>query len=162
MTYELDTRLPFLIGTLSLVTMVWLAISLADPHIQQHRKISNRPLHALRAIGNMAKDCRFSSAGFMAAINSKSGEYTTLLFQSLGVAVTLFGAIQALEPARGRSWIHYPLVRPDECTHVLSIRPHCYLPADYHHGMVTRPSCGCGSFCCIACVLSYTAHCRAI
>ncbi|QQS21956.1 MFS transporter [Candidatus Saccharibacteria bacterium] len=101
MTYELDTRLPFLIGTLSLVTMVWLAISLADPHIQQHRKISKNPLHALRAIGSMANILLFLFAGFMAAINSKSGEYTTLLFQSLGVAVTLFGAIQALSSLLG-------------------------------------------------------------
>lgn len=94
-TYAIDHNLPFILGFISLLVMLWLAISFTYPVDHSDRKAKN-PFKAVANIVSWQNIALFVFAGFTAGVANKGGEYRELLFQDIGVAVALFGLLLAL------------------------------------------------------------------
>lgn len=94
-TYAIHHNLPFVLGFISLLVMLWLAISFTYPVDESDRKAKN-PFKAFANIVSWQNIALFVFAGFTAGVANKGGEYRELLFQDIGVAVALFGFLLAL------------------------------------------------------------------
>lgn len=96
-TYAIDPTLPFWLGFVSLGMMVLLTVSMVTPHVdhETHRPIKN-PWRALQTAVTLQTIPVFLLVGFLSGITNRVGDYSTLLFESLGIAVALFGGIQAV------------------------------------------------------------------
>lgn len=94
-TYAIDHTLPFLIGFVSQLIMVWLAISFIYPNNETDAPVKN-PFNAVRSIVSLENIALFIFAGFTTGIAFRGGEFKELLFQDIGIAVALFGALAAL------------------------------------------------------------------
>lgn len=99
-TYAINHSLPFILGFISLLVMVWLAASFTYPKDHSDKKGKN-PFKAVRNIVTLQNIALFIFAGFTAGVANKAGEYRELLFQDIGVAVALFGFILALASVVG-------------------------------------------------------------
>lgn len=108
-TYAIDHSLPFWIGFVSLLAMLWLTVSFTYPDIPETHKEPKSPFNALRSIVTAQNVTLFIFAGFAAGISNKGGEFRELLFQDIGVAVSLFGIILAVGSLLGAVfgwWVH--------------------------------------------------------
>lgn len=96
-TYAIDPSLPFWLGFVSLGMMVLLTMSMTTPHVdhETHKPIKN-PWRALQTVVTLQTIPIFLLVGFLSGITNRVGDYSTLLFESLGIAVALFGGIQAV------------------------------------------------------------------
>lgn len=94
-TYAINNNLPFAIGFVSLLIMLWLAISFTYPKHESEVKGKN-PFAAVRNIVTAQNIALFIFAGFMAGVANRGGEYRELLFKDIGIAVAIFGFLLAL------------------------------------------------------------------
>lgn len=94
-TYAINNNLPFAIGFISLLIMLWLAISFTYPKNASEVKGKN-PFAAVRNIVTAQNIALFVFAGFMAGVANRGGEYRELLFKDIGIAVAIFGFLLAL------------------------------------------------------------------
>ncbi|MFZ1301301.1 MAG: MFS transporter [Candidatus Microsaccharimonas sp.] len=102
LTYSINHTLPFIIGFLSLVGMLWLAYSFVHPPVDvDPKRPPKSPLRAIKSIVTAQNVTLFIFAGFMAGVSNKGGEFRELLLQDIGVAVGLFGFIVALSSLVG-------------------------------------------------------------
>jgi MFS family permease len=94
-TYTIDKRLPFLIGFLSLVTMVWLAASMKNPKLAQKKQVhagaKKNPIRALRSVVTTRNIFLFIFVGFLGGVGNQSTQFRELLFQGIGIATIWFG-----------------------------------------------------------------------
>lgn len=100
-TYPINHALPFIIGFLSLVAMLWLTIRFKHPVMQQDVKERKSPIQAIRSIVTIQNLTLFIFSGFLAGVANKGGEFRELLFQHIGIAVALFGFILAIGSLAG-------------------------------------------------------------
>lgn len=94
-TYSINNNLPFALGFISLLIMLWLAVSFTYPKNHSDKKKKN-PFTAVRSIVTAQNVALFIFAGFMAGVANRGAEYRELLYQDIGVAVALFGVLLAL------------------------------------------------------------------
>jgi MFS family permease len=99
-TYAINQRLPFILGFVSLLMMVWLAASFTYPTDHNDKKTKN-PFAAVRNIVTLQNIALFIFAGFTAGVANRASEYRELLFQEIGVAVALFGFLLAISSIVG-------------------------------------------------------------
>lgn len=99
-TYAINQRLPFILGFISLLMMVWLAASFTYPTDHNDKKTKN-PFAAVRNIVTLQNIALFIFAGFTAGVANRASEYRELLFQEIGVAVALFGFLLAISSIVG-------------------------------------------------------------
>jgi MFS family permease len=99
-TYSINHNLPFIIGFVSLLMMLWLAISFTYPKNESDTKSTNS-LSAVKSVVTIQNLVLFIFAGFMAGVVNRSAEYRELLFEDIGIAVTLFGLLLALGSIAG-------------------------------------------------------------
>jgi len=101
-TYSIDHNLPFILGFLSLVVMLWLVISFRYPDVpEEHTALKKNPFSAIHNIVSLQNIALFIFAGFMTGISNKSGEYRELLLQHIGVPIVLLGVITAISSVVG-------------------------------------------------------------
>lgn len=105
-TYAINHNLPFILGFISLLTMLWLAISFTYPINYQTKEVKN-PFSAITSIVSWKNFTLFIFAGFAAGISNKALEYQTLLFENIGIAVALFGFLYALSSILGAIFDNY-------------------------------------------------------
>jgi MFS family permease len=94
-TYSINHSLPFLLGFVSLVIMLWLASTFTFV-AAQHNKARKNPIEATKSIITPQNIALFIFAGAMAGVSNRGGEYRELLYQSIGVKVALFGLLLSL------------------------------------------------------------------
>jgi MFS family permease len=94
-TYTINKTLPFIIGFISLLIMLWLSISFTYPEHETHTN-KKHPLSAAKLIVTPQNISLFIFAGFLAGVSNKAAEYRELLYKDIGVAVALFGLLLAL------------------------------------------------------------------
>jgi MFS family permease len=94
-TYAINPNLPFVLGFVSLLVALWLAISFTYPTNHSDQK-SKDPFDAVTSIVSWQNVALFIFAGFMAGISNKAYEYRELLFQDIGIAVSVFGLLLSL------------------------------------------------------------------
>lgn len=99
-TYAIHTSLPFVLGFVSLLVMLWLVISFEYPHDQTEKKVKN-PFTAVRSIVTWQNIALFLFAGFTTGVANKGSEYRELLMQDIGIAVSLFGVFLAISSLLG-------------------------------------------------------------
>lgn len=92
-TYTIDHNLPFFIGFLSLCAMSGLAYSFTFPKTETAETEGKHPLHAARLVVTKQNVALFIFTGIMTGIATRGGEYRELLFESIGIAVSLYGII---------------------------------------------------------------------
>lgn len=96
-TYAIHPSLPFWLGFASLGMMTVLTASMTVPHVDHEtHKPSKNPFSAIRLVATAQTIPIFLLVGFLSGVSNRVGDYSTLLFESLGIAVALFGGIQAL------------------------------------------------------------------
>jgi MFS family permease len=105
-TYAINHNLPFILGFISLLVMLWLAISFTYPTNHQTKEVKN-PFSAIANVISWKNVTVFIFAGFAAGISNKALEYQTLLFEKIGIAVTLFGFLYALSSILGAVFGNY-------------------------------------------------------
>jgi len=94
-TYSINHNLPFALGFISLLIMLWLAVSFTYPKNQSDKKSKN-PFTAVRSIVTPQNIALFIFAGFMAGVANRGAEYRELLYKDIGVSVAIFGVLLAL------------------------------------------------------------------
>lgn len=94
-TYALDPSVPFVLGFISLLVMLWLTVSFVYPRVEKSFTAPKSPLIALKSIVTAENVALFLFAGLTAGLSNKGGEFRELVLQDLGVAVSLFGLILA-------------------------------------------------------------------
>ena len=99
-TYAINHSLPFLLGFVSLVIMLWIALNFTFPERKTESKPKN-PFVATRNIVTIQNIAIFIFAGAMAGVMNRAPEYRELLFQDLGINVTYFGVLLALGSIAG-------------------------------------------------------------
>ncbi len=104
-TYAIDTRLPFFIGFLSLVAMVWLAASMKSPRLDKqlsHQAPPKKnPFLALQSVVTAQNILLFLFLGFIGGVGNMAPQFRELLFQSIGIATVWFGITQAMSSIVG-------------------------------------------------------------
>lgn len=100
LTYQVDHRLPFLLGFVSLVGMWWLTLRFVHPPAA-HPAMRPNPRAAWRQIATLPNLLLFLLSGFLAGVSNKATELKDLLLQSLGVPVVILGAVAALGSLAG-------------------------------------------------------------
>ncbi len=90
-TYAINTNLPFLIGFVSLLVMLWLVISFQYPERQAGARVVKNPFKAVASIVTLQNLALFVFAGFMTGVANEGNGYRELLMQDVGIAVSLFG-----------------------------------------------------------------------
>ena len=101
LTYSIHHTLPFILGFLSLVAMLWLTISFEYPEGHETHKQKKNPIQAIKSIVTMENVALFIFCGFLSGISNKGGEFRELVFQDIGIAISLFGIILALSSLAG-------------------------------------------------------------
>jgi MFS family permease len=101
LTYSINHTLPFILGFLSLVAMLWLTISFVYPEGRETHKAKKNPINAIRSIVTVENIALFIFCGFLSGISNKGGEFRELVFQDIGIAISLFGVILALSSLAG-------------------------------------------------------------
>ncbi len=94
--YPINHSLPFIIGFLSLLVMLWLAACFPYPSRKQSDAIRKNAFAATRSIVTAQNVTLFIFAGVLAGVANRGGEYRELLFQDIGIRVVFFGFILAL------------------------------------------------------------------
>jgi MFS family permease len=105
-TYAINHNLPFIIGFISLLIMLWLAISFTYP-VSHRNKETNNPLNAITKIMSWKNFTIFIFAGFATGVSNKSMEYQALLLENIGIAVALLGFLYALSSILGAFFGNY-------------------------------------------------------
>lgn len=100
-TYPINHTLPFIIGFLSLLAMLWLTFTFEHPKVEETTVIKKNPFLAIKSIVNPENVILFIFSGFLAGVANKGVEFRELLFQHVGIAVALFGVILALGSLAG-------------------------------------------------------------
>ncbi len=100
-TYVIHHTLPFIIGFISLLIMLWLTISFEYPKMQESGVKKKNPFQAIRSIVTVENILLFIFAGFLAGVANRGGEFRELLFQYVDIAISLFGVILALSSLLG-------------------------------------------------------------
>ncbi len=100
-TYSINHALPFVIGFFSLVVMLWLTFSFEHPKTEESTAAKKNPFLAIKSIVNAENVMLFIFSGFLTGVSNKGGEFRELVFQHVGIAVTLFGIILALASLMG-------------------------------------------------------------
>lgn len=96
LTYSINHSLPFVIGFLSLVAMLWLVISFDYPKTHQTHQTKKNPIRAIRSIVTYENIALFIFCGFLTGISNDGGIFRELVLQDIGVAVVWFGFILAI------------------------------------------------------------------
>lgn len=99
-TYAINHQLPFILGFISQLIMVGLAISFTYPKKESDLTIKS-PFSAVKGIVNLQNIALFIFAGFLTGVAYRGGEYKELLLQDIGVAVALLGALTAIGSVAG-------------------------------------------------------------
>lgn len=94
-TYSLNHALPFVLGFLSLVAMLALALSFTYPPRSKELTIKN-PFLATRSIVNKENLALFVFAGVALGTSYSAGNYRELVWQDVGISVGLFGILVAI------------------------------------------------------------------
>ena len=94
-TYTINTNLPFILGFVSLLVMLWLIISFQYPEDKDGVRIVKSPFKAVASIVTLQNLALFIFAGFMTGIANEGNGYRELLMQDVGIAVSLFGLFLA-------------------------------------------------------------------
>lgn len=105
-TYAIHHNLPFILGFISLLIMLWLAISFTYPIGHKTKEVKN-PFSAIKNVISWKNIALFIFAGFAAGISNKSLEYQTLLYENIGIAVSFFGFIYAFSSILGAVFGNY-------------------------------------------------------
>ncbi len=105
-TYAINHNLPFILGFISLLIMLWLAISFTYPVNHYNKEVKN-PFSAITKIVSLGNVTLFIFAGFATGIANKAMEYQTLLLENIGIAVALFGFLYALSSILGAIFGNY-------------------------------------------------------
>jgi MFS family permease len=100
-TYSINTNLPFILGFISLVVMLWLIISFQYPKRQNNAKAIKNPFKAVRSVVTLQNITLFIFVGFMTGVANEGNGYRELLMQDVGVAVSLFGLFLAAASVLG-------------------------------------------------------------
>lgn len=95
-TYAINTSLPFILGTISLVIMTVLVASFKVPHKESEVPAPKNPVNAVRSIVTPQNVILFLFAGAMSGAITQGTGFQELLFQDIGVPVTWFGFILAI------------------------------------------------------------------
>ena len=97
LTYKIHHSLPFLLGFISLCSLVLLASRLTYPPkvVEEHASRKKNPIEAMKRVITLQNVALFLFAGFLTGMSNKGSEFRELLFQDLGVAVAWFGVIAA-------------------------------------------------------------------
>ncbi len=95
-TYSINTNLPFILGFVSLLVMLWLVISFQHPVSKDKVRIIKNPFKAAASIVTLQNLALFIFAGFMTGIANEGNGYRELLMQDVGIAVSLFGLFLAM------------------------------------------------------------------
>ena len=93
-TYAINTSLPFILGFISLLAMLWLVIRFEYP-IDATKVTPKNPLRAVSSIVTWQNVALFMFAGFTTGVAYRGSEYRELLMQDIGIAVALFGFFMA-------------------------------------------------------------------
>lgn len=99
-TYAIDQNLPFIIGSISLLGMTVLAASFTFPP-DRHEGVRRNPLTATRKVVTIHNVALFLFAGLMIGISHRGIDFRELVFQDVGIAVGLFGALAAVSSLLG-------------------------------------------------------------
>jgi len=95
-TYAINHNLPFLLGFISLLIMLGIAINFTYP-AAAHKDIKPKnPFLAAKNIVTRQNLTLFIFAGSMAGVMNRGADYRELLYQDLGIAVASFGLLLAL------------------------------------------------------------------
>lgn len=113
LTYALHHALPFVIGFFSLLAMLWLTTSFEHPKTEVTEVAPKNPFQAMRSIVTAENILLFIFSGFLAGVANRGTEFRELLFQHVGIAVTLFGFILAIGSLAGAAmgWFVHVLDR---------------------------------------------------
>lgn len=95
-TYAINTNLPFILGTISLLIMTLLVASFKVPRKESDAPAPKNPFNAVRSIVNPQNVILFLFAGAMSAAVIQGTEFKELLFQDIGVPVAWFGFILSI------------------------------------------------------------------
>jgi MFS family permease len=101
LTYAIDPNIPFLLGFVSLLLMLWLSLSFTYPRPHEEEEVHINPFLAAKNIVTPRNVAVFIFAGAMAGVANRGAEYRELLFQDLGIAVFSFGVLLALGSIAG-------------------------------------------------------------
>lgn len=100
LTYQIHHTIPFILGFVSLLIVLWLAIQLRD--VPQHdKRPPRRPVQAFRSVVTLDNIALFIFAGWLAGVANKGIEYRELLFQDIGIETVWFGVIMAASSILG-------------------------------------------------------------
>ena len=105
-TYSINHNLPFLLGAISLMIMLWLASTFTFP-AAQHNKAHKNVIDATKRIITPQNIAVFIFAGAMAGVANRGGEFRELLYQSIGIKVAIFGLLLALGSIVGAAMGRY-------------------------------------------------------
>lgn len=95
-TYAINTSLPFILGTISLLIMTVLVASFKVPRKESDAAAPKNPINAVRSIVTPQNVILFLFAGAMSGAITQGTGFQELLFQDIGVPVTWFGFILAI------------------------------------------------------------------
>ncbi|TAH32557.1 MFS transporter [Candidatus Saccharibacteria bacterium] len=95
-TYAINTSLPFILGTISLLIMTVLVASFKVPRKESDAAAPKNPVNAVRSIVTPQNVILFLFAGAMSGAITQGTGFQELLFQDIGVPVTWFGFILAI------------------------------------------------------------------
>ncbi|MEO7364450.1 MAG: MFS transporter [Candidatus Saccharimonadales bacterium] len=105
-TYSINHALPFILGFVSMLVMLYLAYSFSYPPRDMTIKVRN-PFAAARSIVNRQNIALFVFAGAMAGVSYRGGDYRELVWRHAGIAITLFGILVALSSLVGAAMGRY-------------------------------------------------------
>ena len=95
-TYAINTSLPFILGFVSLLIMLWLITSFQYPKRQESSvRVIKNPFKAVGSIVTLQNVALFIFAGFMTGVANEGNGYRELLMQDVGISVSLFGLFLA-------------------------------------------------------------------
>ena len=107
-TYAINHALPFILGFVSLLAMLFIALSFTYPPRKKELKTKN-PFAATKNIVNRQNLALFVFAGVSLGVSYTSGNFRELAFQHIGITIGLFGTLVALGSVVGAvlgRWIH--------------------------------------------------------
>lgn len=92
-TYAIDQRLPFFIGFLSLLAMLYLTVSFTHPEREVTEVAKRNPLGAIRSVVTLQNVALFVFVGALTGVVNKATDYKELALVDFGVAVVWLGLI---------------------------------------------------------------------
>lgn len=101
MTYAIHPSIPFILGFFSLLAMLWLTTSFEYPRSVHTEAVAKNPVGALTSVVTTQNVALFIFSGFLAGVSNKGLEFRELLFQHVGIVVSLFGIILAASSLLG-------------------------------------------------------------